>query len=99
MGQSAQCQGKGILDGRCSSACKWTGDVGSYTIPILFRTGISDCSTTLCLTQLLLILWRTIQDHDTLFVMAECVHFIGIGVLGYKLRSKKSLAGNLLTNP
>ncbi|KXZ43737.1 hypothetical protein GPECTOR_81g185 [Gonium pectorale] len=42
---------------------------------------------------LLLILWRTIKDHDTLFVLAEMAHFIGIGVLGYKLQKKKSVAG------
>lgn len=42
---------------------------------------------------LLLTLWRTIKDHDTLFVLAEMAHFIGIGVLGYKLQKKKSVAG------
>ncbi|GIL62715.1 hypothetical protein Vafri_16886 [Volvox africanus] len=42
---------------------------------------------------LLLILWRTIKDHDTLFVLAEMAHFVGIGVLGYKLQKKKSVAG------
>ena len=42
---------------------------------------------------LLLVLWRTIKDHDTLFVLAEMAHFIGIGVLGYKLHKKKSVAG------
>ena len=42
---------------------------------------------------LLLILWRTIEDHDTLFVLAETAHFIGIGLLGYKLHTKKSVAG------
>lgn len=43
--------------------------------------------------QLLLILWRTIQDHDTLFVLAEIAHFVGVGLLGYKVMSKKSVAG------
>jgi ER lumen protein retaining receptor len=44
---------------------------------------------------LLLTLWRTIKDHDTLFVLAEIAHFIGIGVLGYKLQQKESVAGRL----
>ncbi|KAI8472336.1 MAG: P-loop containing nucleoside triphosphate hydrolase protein [Monoraphidium minutum] len=42
---------------------------------------------------LLLILWRTIEDHDTLFVLAEAAHFVGIGLLGWKIYSKKSVAG------
>ncbi|KAG2482328.1 hypothetical protein HYH03_018737 [Edaphochlamys debaryana] len=42
---------------------------------------------------LLLTLWRTVKDHDTLFVLAEVAHFIGIGLLGYKLQKKKSVAG------
>lgn len=47
-------------------------------------------------SQLLLILWRTIQDHDTLFVLAEVAHFVGVGLLGYKVTSKKSVAGERL---
>lgn len=35
----------------------------------------------------------TIEDHDTLFVLAEATHFIGIGLLGFKLLTKKSVAG------
>lgn len=42
---------------------------------------------------LLLVLWRTIEDHDTLFVLAEVAHFLGIGLLAYKLQTKKSVAG------
>lgn len=42
---------------------------------------------------LLMILWRTIEDHDTLFVLAEAAHFVGIGLLVYKLYTKKSVAG------
>ncbi|KIZ06238.1 ER lumen protein retaining receptor [Monoraphidium neglectum] len=42
---------------------------------------------------LLIILWRTIEDHDTLFVLAEAAHFVGIGLLGWKIYSKKSVAG------
>eukprot|EP00877_Chromochloris_zofingiensis_P000685 jgi/Chrzof1/10617/Cz05g05110.t1 len=41
----------------------------------------------------LLILWRTITDHDTLFVLAEIAHFVGIGLLAYKIYTKKSVAG------
>jgi hypothetical protein len=43
--------------------------------------------------QLLMLLWRTIEDHDTLFVLAEISHFVGIGLLAYKLQRKKSVAG------
>ena len=38
-------------------------------------------------------LWRTIEDHDTLFVLAEMAHFVGIGLLGFKILTKKSVAG------
>ncbi|MEW5306124.1 MAG: hypothetical protein WDW38_003279 [Sanguina aurantia] len=41
----------------------------------------------------IMILWKTIEDHDTLFVLAEIVHFLGIGVLAYKLQTKRSIAG------
>ena len=30
---------------------------------------------------------RTIEDHDTLFVLAEIAHFVGIGLLGFGLAS------------
>lgn len=43
--------------------------------------------------QAILVLWKTIEDHDTLFVLAEVVHFLGIGVLAYKLQTKRSIAG------
>jgi|AntAceMinimDraft_11_1070367.scaffolds.fasta_scaffold112865_1 hypothetical protein len=33
----------------------------------------------------LLLLYVVIEDHDSLFVMAETVHFVGIGLLAYKL--------------
>jgi hypothetical protein len=36
---------------------------------------------------------RTIEDHDTLFVLAEIAHFVGIGLLGFKMYSKRSAAG------
>ncbi|KAG1652979.1 hypothetical protein FOA52_013782 [Chlamydomonas sp. UWO 241] len=41
----------------------------------------------------LLILWRTITDHDTLFILAELSHFLGIFILGYKLHQKRSVTG------
>lgn len=37
--------------------------------------------------------YRTIEDHDTLFVLAEIAHFVGIGLLGFKMYSKRSAAG------
>lgn len=43
--------------------------------------------------QTLIILWLTIEDHDTLFVLAEAAHFLGIGLLGYKISAKRSVAG------
>eukprot|EP00983_Pelagomonas_calceolata_P026517 832331-Pelagomonas_calceolata.AAC.1 len=43
---------------------------------------------------LLLLLWRTIEDHDTLFVLAELSHFAGIAVLAFKIHSRKSVAGD-----
>ena len=43
--------------------------------------------------QLLLTLWFVIEDHDTLFVLSESVHFLGIGVLAYKLVRKRNSGG------
>lgn len=43
--------------------------------------------------QVLLILWKTVSDHDTLFILAELSHFLGIFVLGYKLYQKRSVTG------
>lgn len=45
------------------------------------------------LVQLLVLLWLVIEDHDNLFIMAESVHFLGIGLLIYKLMTKKSAGG------
>ncbi|KAK9822381.1 hypothetical protein WJX81_006024 [Elliptochloris bilobata] len=42
---------------------------------------------------LLILLWLVIEDHDNLFVMAEVVHFLGIGVLLYKLTTKRNAGG------
>jgi hypothetical protein len=49
--------------------------------------------------QFLMILWRTVEDHDTLFVLAETAHFLGIGVLVYKLHTRKSVSGERSTGP
>ena len=38
-------------------------------------------------------MWLVIEDHDNLFVMAEVVHFLGIGLLAYKLTKKKNAGG------
>lgn len=57
------------------------------------RKDESDLSPPRFLLQLLFVLWRTIQDHDTLFVLAEISHFMGVGILGYKVTTKKSVAG------
>ena len=46
-----------------------------------------------CTVQLLFLLWLVIEDHDNLFIMAEVVHFLGIGVLIYKLWTKKNAGG------
>lgn len=43
--------------------------------------------------QLLFLLWLVIEDHDNLFIMAEVVHCLGIGVLIYKLWTKKNAGG------
>ena len=40
-------------------------------------------------------MWLVIEDHDNLFVMAEVVHFLGIGLLAYKLTKKKNAGGPL----
>lgn len=42
---------------------------------------------------ILFLLWLCIEDHDFLFVIAECCHFIGIGLLSYKLIKKKTCVG------
>lgn len=41
----------------------------------------------------LLLMWLIIEDHDNLFIMAEFVHFAGIGMLLYKLFSKRNAGG------
>lgn len=41
----------------------------------------------------LVLLRAVVHDHDNLFVAAEAVHSIGIGVLIYKLTKEKTCAG------
>lgn len=45
--------------------------------------------------QALLLLWFVVEDHDTLFILSESVHFLGIGVLAWKLIKKKAAGGAL----
>lgn len=45
--------------------------------------------------QAIILLYFIIEDHDTLFVMAEAVHLAGIGILAYKLLRKKNCGGEL----
>lgn len=42
---------------------------------------------------LLLLLWFVVEDHDTLFVLSEGVHFLGIGILAWKLLKKRNCGG------
>ncbi|KAK2077889.1 hypothetical protein QBZ16_003757 [Prototheca wickerhamii] len=41
----------------------------------------------------LLLMWLVIEDHDSLFVASEGVHFVGIGVLAYKIIRKRNCGG------
>lgn len=43
--------------------------------------------------QLLVLLYFIVEDHDTLFIMSEVVHFAGIGALAYKLLRKRNCGG------
>lgn len=40
-----------------------------------------------------MLLWFVVEDHDTLFILSESVHFLGIGLLAYKLIKKKAAGG------
>ena len=42
---------------------------------------------------MLFFLKLVVEDHDSLFLMAESVHFVGIGFLGYKLVREKNCTG------
>jgi hypothetical protein len=48
--------------------------------------------------QTLILFYFIIEDHDTLFVMSEGVHFMGIGVLAYKLLKKRNCGGTYSTS-
>lgn len=52
--------------------------------------GLSDVSV---VSQSLFAFWLVIEDHDNLFVMAEIVHFMGIGLLAWKLLKKQNAGG------
>ena len=41
----------------------------------------------------LVLFYFIIEDHDTLFVMSEIIHFVGIALLGYKLLKQRNSAG------
>lgn len=41
----------------------------------------------------MLLLWLIVDDHDTLFVASEGIHFVGIGALAYKLLKQKNCGG------
>jgi len=53
------------------------------------KVGLATLSAVLALV----LLYVAIEDHDTLFVMAEAVHFVGIGFLAYKLVREQNCAG------
>lgn len=44
----------------------------------------------------LIFIRMVVEDHDSLFVVAEAVHAIGISVLIYKLTKEKTCAGLFL---
>ena len=83
----------GIIGSRSRSAqpqlCSWGSTILKLHVPQLI---------VVVTAQLLLMLWLVIEDHDNLFIMAESVHFLGIGVLIYKLITKKN-AGGALRSP
>ena len=60
---------------------------------IAYLKAIEIALSNACTVQLLFLLWLVIEDHDNLFIMAEVVHFLGIGVLIYKLWTKKNAGG------
>ena len=43
----------------------------------------------------MVLFYLVIEDHDTLFILSEIVHALGIIVLGYKLLRKKNSGGAL----
>ena len=52
-----------------------------------------NCSLVFGCVVVLLFLKLVVEDHDTLFLMAESVHFVGIGFLGHKLVREKNCTG------
>jgi ER lumen protein retaining receptor len=46
-----------------------------------------------CAVLTILLLYLVVEDHDNLFVMAELIHFVGIGLLAWKLLKKKNAGG------
>ena len=59
----------------------------------LETAGVRPITAIILLLQALFLMWLVIEDHDNLFVMAEVVHFLGIGLLAYKLTKKKNAGG------
>ena len=59
----------------------------------LFRLAAAHPLGTAHPLQALLLLWFVVEDHDTLFILSESVHFLGIGVLAWKLIKKKAAGG------
>ena len=41
----------------------------------------------------LVLFYLVVEDHDTLFVLSEIIHFVGIAVLGFKLIKQQNSAG------
>jgi ER lumen protein retaining receptor len=41
----------------------------------------------------LILFYFIIEDHDTLFIMSEIIHFIGITIMGYKLIKQRTSSG------
>lgn len=60
-----------------------------WRAPAVHETLILPCS----ILQSLLLLWFVVEDHDTLFILSESVHFLGIGLLAYKLIKKRGAGG------
>lgn len=48
-------------------------------------------------TQTLLLLYFVIEDHDTLFILSEIVHMVGISILAHKLLKTKNSGGKKLS--
>lgn len=42
---------------------------------------------------MLVFFYVAVEDHDTLFILAESIHFLGIGILAYKLLRRRNVGG------